>query len=453
MVKLQEIIKVHNPRKQEFKKHVAKEGRWTLPPNFELNHEIAQVFEAIEKTHGNYFITGKPGVGKTACNDYCCINTEKNVVVLAPTGVAALKAGGQTIHSFFKFPHNRFILPKDIKVVHGVNMKEIDTIIIDECSMLRADILDYIDDSLRLNRGCDVPFGGIQMFLTGDLYQLAPVMSQEDRWIIEGLYASPFFFDSNIYREMNLKMIELIKLYRQKDPAFLALLDKIRKNEADDADLKILNQLVCAGNETQDKGVLTLTARNPEADEINERCLSRISEKEHHFRAEVSDMYGWDYPADIVLRLKKSAQVMFVRNDLAGRWVNGTMGEVVGIDDEAIRVVANGNEHIVERTTWDKPKYGSKGGAVGESDVMETFTQYPLKLAWAVTIHKSQGQTFEKVIIDLGDGAFAHGQTHVALSRCTTFEGMRLRKAITRKDIILDKRIVNFMKKATGETK
>lgn len=395
------------------------------------------------------FITGRAGTGKSTLLRLFRDMAQAKVVVLAPTGLAALNIQGQTIHSFFGFPPKP-LTKRDIKKRRNHKLyKKIDTIIIDEVSMVRADMLDNIDYFLRINRQRDMPFGGVQMIFFGDLFQLPPVVSsQEERHLFRYTYESPYFFSAKVMEEFQVEMVELNTVYRQTDRRFVRLLDAVRSNQLDYDDIEELNERWVT-TLLADDYYITLSARNAQVNELNKRKLKKLSGEEFTFLASVTGNFSSNvFPTDLALKLKVGAQVMFVKNDPKRRYVNGTIGKIVDLWHGMIRVAIqkDGRQQTVEveKTEWEILKYRLNKKNEIESEAVGTFTQYPLRLAWAITIHKSQGKTFEKVIIDLGRGAFASGQSYVALSRCTTLEGIILKQKIRQRDILVDDRIVEF---------
>ncbi len=423
-----------------------------LPEHLDINDEFKSAFDLMEYTKECLFITGKAGTGKSTLLKYFKANTGKKIIVLAPTGVAAVNVGGQTIHSFFRLPpkiiHKDSIKPlRDKKLVENLDM-----VIIDEVSMVRADIMDGIDYALRLNRGkMKTPFGGVQMVFFGDLFQLSPVVENEAKELLAERYPSPYFFSAKVFNDCNLRSVELSTIYRQKDSSFMELLNRVRNKEYTEEDLDILNKRVhedAAVFKKKDETVI-LTTTNSLANTINQDRLSRLPGKEITYKALASGKFEESaYPTDTALRLKKGAQVILIKNDPAKQWVNGTLAKVVALSEDSIVVNINGNRCDVPIARWQKIEYSyNEDEDKIEDEVVGDFAQYPLKLAWAITIHKSQGQTFDKVIIDLGYGAFTHGQLYVALSRCTELGGIRLRRPVTAKDIIFDRRIYEFKDK------
>lgn len=416
--------------------------------HLDINDEFRSAFNLMERTKECLFITGKAGTGKSTLLKYFKANTGKKIVVLAPTGVAAVNVGGQTIHSFFRLPP-KIIQKEAIKRLRDRSLIEnLDMIIIDEVSMVRADIMDGIDYALRLNRGrMKVPFGGAQMVFFGDLFQLSPVVEKEARELLEERYFSPYFFSAKVFDGCNIRPVELSTIYRQKDGLFMELLNRIRNKEHTKEDLDILNKNVQkdAVSFEEEKAVI-LTTTNVLANTINQACLSKLPGKEITYEAAASGKFDESgYPAEARLKLKKGAQVILLKNDPDKRWVNGTLAKITALSKDSIVVSIDGRECDVPLAKWQKIEYSyNEDNGMIEDEVVGNFTQYPLKLAWAITIHKSQGQTFDKVIIDLGQGAFTHGQLYVALSRCTCLDGVRLKRPVTGSDIIFDRRIYEF---------
>ena len=419
-----------------------------LQADLDINEEFKSAFDLMENTRECLFITGKAGTGKSTLLKYFKANTGKKIIVLASTGVAAVNIGGQTIHSFFRLPP-KIIQKNTIKRLKDKSLVEnLDMIIIDEASMIRADLMDGIDYALRLNRGkMKMPFGGVQMVFFGDLFQLSPVVENEARALLEERYSSPYFFSARVFDDCNLKSIELSTIYRQKDSSFMELLNRVRNEEYTKEDLDILNKRVQKNTVFSKKDdTVILTTTNSLANTINQDRLSKLPGKEIAYEAVTCGKFEASaYPTDTSLKLKKGAQVIMIRNDPAKQWVNGTLAKVIALSDDSIVVDINGHSCDVPVVKWQKIEYSyNEEEDKIEDEVVGDFAQYPIKLAWAITIHKSQGQTFDKVIIDLGHGAFTHGQLYVALSRCTSLDGIRLKRAVTQNDIIFDRRIYEF---------
>ncbi|GJM32241.1 MAG: hypothetical protein DHS20C18_12420 [Saprospiraceae bacterium] len=418
----------------------------------ELNSDFQYALDLMEKEGQNLFVTGRAGTGKSTLLQLFRNTTRKKTVVLAPTGIAALNVRGQTIHSFFGFPPKP-LTNKDIKKRRNHKLyKKIEVLIIDEISMVRADLLDNIDYFLRVNCEKNLPFGGIQVVFFGDLFQLPPVVSSEAESVLFTMYyESPYFFSAKVFDDgFVMNKLELRKVYRQENRYFLRLLDAIRVNQVDYDDLSDLNERYLPDFESKDF-FITLSARNARVDAINQKKIASIPMPEQISLAKITGNFpGNLYPTEAALKLKLSAQVMFIKNDPQKRFVNGTIGQVVKMEEEKITVMVEeqGNRQYieVEPMDWEIMRYNynpTKPNEI-EAETMGTFTQFPLKLAWAITIHKSQGKTFDKVIIDLGKGAFENGQTYVALSRCRTLEGIVLKQPLRPQDVMTDERIVEF---------
>jgi ATP-dependent DNA helicase PIF1 len=419
-----------------------------LPEHLDINDEFKSAFDLMEHTRECLFITGKAGTGKSTLLKYFKANTGKKIIVLAPTGVAAINVGGQTIHSFFRLPPK--IIQKDaIRRLRDKSLIEnLDMVIIDEVSMVRSDLMDGIDYALRLNRGrMKTPFGGVQMVFFGDLFQLSPVVENEARELLEKRYSSPYFFSAKVFNDCNIKPIELSTIYRQKDSSFMELLNRVRNKEHTKEDLDILNKRVQKDMAVSKKDeTVILTTTNNLANTINQERLSELPGKEITGKFEESA-----YPTGTSLKLKKGAQVILIKNDPAKQWVNGTLAKVAALSKDSIVVDINGRACDIPIVKWQKIEYSyNEDEGKIEDEVVGTFAQYPIKLAWAITIHKSQGQTFDKVIIDLGRGAFTHGQLYVALSRCTCLDGIRFKRPVIHSDIIFDRRIYEFKERSVS---
>ncbi len=420
----------------------------------ELSADFKYTLDLLEKTNKSLFITGRAGTGKSTLLQLFRKTTRKKVVALAPTGVAALNVKGQTIHSFFGFPPRPDFQDHISKRRNRKLYKNMDVLIIDEISMVRADLMDGIDKFLRLNRDNYEPFGGVQVVFFGDLFQLPPVVaSQEERQLFQTRYESPFFFSADVFQEVDfeMEMVELNKIYRQEARHFIRLLDAVRTNRVDFDDLEDLNERHLPDFEMEDY-YITLSTRNAIVNRLNDQQLAALDTEEFVFFANITGNFEPRlFPTEQALKLKLGAQVMFIKNDPERRFVNGTIGKVVKLNDDVIKVAIinhKDEKKVIELTKFDWEILKYKNSATDpnaiETETIGTFTQYPLKLAWAITIHKSQGKTFDKIIIDLGRGAFEHGQTYVALSRCRTLDGIVLKQAIRKQDVLVDERIVQF---------
>ncbi len=423
-------------------------GRLSLSP------EQQAVFELIEHTREHVFVTGRAGTGKSTLLNHLSWNTEKSIVISAPTGVAALNVGGQTIHSLFRLPIG---VIADHAIEQSAELRKllntIDTLVIDEVSMVNADLMDAVDRSLRQARQRPAEsFGGVQVVLFGDPYQLAPVPGdQEERAYFRDTYRSMWFFDAKVWQEADLRIVELLQVHRQHESDFRFMLNAVRHGQVTKEIADRLNE-VGARPAPQD-GTITLATRNDTVNRINAQALDRLPGRALTAKAEISgDFGGRNYPAEEALELKVGAQVMFLRNDVGQgdgpRWVNGTIGTVTRIDS-TVFVDVDGEVHEVEPTIWEKFKYTySPETKKLTKDVVAEFTQFPLRLAWAVTIHKSQGKTYDAAIVDLGTRAFTSGQTYVALSRITTLDGLYLTRPLRPSDITVDPDVERFMRDA-----
>ena len=428
------------------------------------NREWQQALQIIQYTRRSLFLTGKAGTGKSTFLRHIAETTKKKHVILAPTGIAAINAGGQTLHSFFKLPFHP-LLPNDSSYsIRNIRktlkysgeltklLRELELIIIDEISMVRADIIDFIDKVLRIYcRNMREPFGGKQLLLVGDIFQLEPVIKEDEWRLMQPFYASAYFFAAKVWQEMQLVSIELRKVYRQSDSQFIGLLDRIRQNHATDADLQSINARVNQSSKQKENGFeITLATRRDTVDYINDLHLSELEGDSTIFKGHIKgDFPETSLPAPMELEIKPGAQVIFIKNDKEKRWVNGTLGVVIYIDEgEGIITVVDedGHEYDVEREVWENMRYtfNEKEQKI-EEEMLGSFIQFPLRLAWAITVHKSQGLTFRHVKIDFsGGGAFAGGQTYVALSRCTSLEGITLESPIRRSDIFVRAEVVAF---------
>ncbi|NCP62711.1 MAG: AAA family ATPase [Alphaproteobacteria bacterium] len=430
----------------------------TDTPVLEMNESFKQALRLMDGSSQNIFITGKAGTGKSTLLQYFRDHTQKSIVVLAPTGVAAVNVKGQTIHSFFRFKPDVTVgsIKKQKAQPDGKKniYQKLDTLIIDEISMVRADLMDCMDRFLRLNgRDPSKPFGGLQLIFFGDLYQLAPVVSTQAREIFQTRYSSPYFFSANVFNEIDLTLVELDQIYRQKDTTFIEILNAVRNNTVTQGQLDILNRRYVPDLQPSNEGLsVFLTPTNKAAQAINDEQLKRLEGKYHFFDGITSGSFDNGHlPAPKELQLKIGSQVMMLNNDAKQRWINGTMARVLRIfqdtdDYETIVQVEleNGRKANVTPYKWELYNYKLKNESI-VSEIAGGFRQYPLTLAWGITVHKSQGKTFDKAVIDLGDNVFSSGQTYVALSRCTSLEGLSLRQPVLKKHIRTDPRVVEFL--------
>jgi len=426
-----------------------------------------EALNLVQYTQHSVFLTGKAGTGKSTFLKYITSTTKKKYVVLAPTGIAAVNAGGVTLHSFFRLPfypmlpddpnlstqggriYKYFKFNDDMRQI----LQDIDLIIIDEISMVRADMIDVIDRILRVfSRNRRQPFGGKQLLLVGDVYQLEPVLSREDREHISTFYPNPYFFSAKVFQEMQLVSIELTQVFRQKDPDFVALLDRVRNNSARQQDYVALNQrhLQSIPERTDNHDfAVTLCSRRDTVDAINTEELGKLPGAPVTLLGQIDGEYDEkNLPTNMELHIKVGAQVIFVKNNAQKLWVNGTVGVISSIDElQGILyiITEDGIEHTVHQEMWNNMRYTyNKIKKEIEEEVLGTYTQFPIKLAWAITIHKCQGLTFRRAVIDLGGGAFAPGMTYVALSRCSHFDGLFLKQPISQRDVMVRAEVNHF---------
>ncbi len=413
-----------------------------------LSTEFKILLDELENSSKHIFITGRAGTGKSTLLRLFTKTTSHKPVVLAPTGIAALHAGGQTIHSFFRFPP-RLLTPDMIYRRRKRDIYEkIDVLVIDEVSMVRSDMMEAMDLFLRKNRGNPEPFGGVRVILFGDLFQLPPVVSSaEEQQYLQHNFESEFFFSAPAFAELDMDIHELHTVYRQEQRFYLDILDAIRRRQLDYEQLETLNQRVFPEELPFDPPFITLTTTNAKADAINTENTQRLPARENFYAARIEGAFPKQLePTNEQLILKEGAQVMTLKNDPEGRFVNGSIGTIIECHRESIDLkFDDGQEVNVKRDRWEmiKYKWNPQSNEI-KAETVGSFRQLPVKLAWAITIHKSQGKTFQKVTIDLGKGAFAHGQTYVALSRCTTFEGIALRQPLRPRDIQVDPRVTEF---------
>lgn len=431
----------------------------------EENTELKLAWEFVEHTEQSIFLTGKAGTGKTTFLKMVKKHSGKRLIVVAPTGVAAINAGGVTIHSFFQLPLSPFVPNATVRERYNFGkekrkiIRTLDMLIIDEISMVRSDLLDAIDAVLRRYRHHDRPFGGVQLLMIGDLQQLTPVVTPADEALLRPYYDTPYFFGSHALQQTPYVTIQLQKVYRQQDETFLNILNHLRENTLSSTDLQVLNNRYQPHFQPrQEEGYIRLTTHNNKADSHNDMRLEQLPATAYHYMASIKGTFPeYSYPTNELLVFKVGAQVMFIKNDSSAEhlFYNGKIGHIIYLDDSHIEVLCPGDEHsiVVEKQTWENTTYKiNEATKEIEPTVQGTFSQYPLRLAWAITIHKSQGLTFERAIIDAGS-SFASGQVYVALSRCKTLEGLILSSPITAEAIINDQGVADYINRQDEEAR
>lgn len=455
------VYLISNTTKKTDNPNIVEQKKETPKPQFVLTEEFKEILDILKNTNQSVFITGKAGTGKSSLLKHFIKNTNKKLVILAPTGIAALNVSGQTIHSFFRFPPS-IITPNKIEpdYVRAELFKNLQMVIIDEISMVRADLMNGIDIALRKNRNkLDEPFGGVQMVFIGDLFQLPPVVTESDREYILKTYGGQYFFDATVFKTFKYQFKELTTIFRQSNeqPQFKTMLNNIRNNEAEFDDMALLNSRHKDNAGEQENSIFLTTRRNIARNINNDKLENLPGEKTTYtgslsgkylkLKEEAEDKLEDKLPAPYKLELKKEAQIMMLKNDGGKRWVNGSIGRVEKLEENSITVKIDGNKYKIEKESWNEVEYVlNKETKEIEERIIAGFSQFPMQLSYAMTIHKSQGKTFEKITVDVGTGAFAHGQIYVALSRCRTIEGIILNNPIRNNDIIVDPRVIEYYK-------
>ena len=425
------------------------------------NPQLRHAWDFVEHTGRSIFLTGKAGTGKTTFLRTLVEKSTKQMVVVAPTGVAAINAGGMTIHSFFQLPLSPYVPGAQVKNKYDFSKEKrkiissLDLLIIDEISMVRSDLLDAIDNVLRRFRRHSLPFGGVQLLMIGDLAQLTPVVTPEDEQLLRPYYDTPYFFGSKALQQVDYVTIQLEKIYRQADMQFVDLLNNIRENRATQQDfITLQSRYNPSFTPKTEEGYIRLTTHNRMADEYNDHEMSRLTTAPFVYDAEIEGTFPpTSYPTAQNLMLKVGAQVMFIKNDTDGLYYNGKIGIVTSLDNDKVCVRCTGEEREIEvaQQEWENAHYTINPETHEiQTEIQGVFRQYPLRLAWAITIHKSQGLTFERAIIDAGH-SFAPGQVYVALSRCRSLDGIVIASPITPQAIISDSRVENYMERQEYE--
>jgi ATP-dependent DNA helicase PIF1 len=413
-----------------------------------------EVATRIERANGGVFLTGRAGTGKTTFLKAFLDTTELKAAVVAPSGIAALNAGGQTIHSLFKLPP-AMIQPQDVRRVRdGRMLKALDLLVIDEISMVRSDVMDAIDRSMRLHRGVAAPFGGVRLLCVGDSAQLPPVVRSDEEATLASWFGGPYFFDAPSVKAMDWMAIELQQVFRQSEARFLDLLDRMRRGKPTRDDAEILDERVVGDPPSFDQegseGAIVLTTTNEAARRINDLEMARLSGAEATYGAKVEGQFDERiFPTDSDLLMRVGARVMLLRNDPDKRWVNGTLASVVDLGKNSVFVRIGRTTHEIEPVEWERFVYEPDEKNAPQRKTVGVFRQIPLRPAWALTVHKAQGLTFDAVHVDFGRGAFAHGQTYVALSRCRTLGGLTLSRHLRRTDVLVDDAAFAFADRAT----